>query len=67
MKVFELNNLLIKSVKTINEVMLRRLFKMFIAVLLLLVFLFAYVFQTASEFEIEGDVVDDKVTNNDEL
>merc|ERR1712025_75049 len=48
-KVFELNNTVIKSVKGINQVLFRRLFKFFIAAILLLLFFFAYFFKTASE------------------
>jgi len=64
-KVFELNNSVIKSVKGINQVLLRRFFKLFIAVMLLLLFFFAYFFKTASELDIEGDVFDDKITNDE--
>ena len=63
---FELNNTVIKSVKGINQVLLRRFFKLFIAVMLLLLFAFAYFFKTASELEIEGDIFSDKI-NSDEL
>ena len=63
---FELNNTVIKSVEGINQVLLRRFFKLFIAVMLLLLFAFAYFFKTASEFEIEGDIFSDKI-NSDEL
>ena len=56
-KVFELNNVVIKSVKGVNQVLMRKAMKFLIAVLLLLLFLFAvYVYETASEIEIEGDV-----------
>ena len=65
-KVFEFNNIVIKSVKGINQVLIRRLFKMFIAVMLLLLFLFAYVFQSSSELEVEGNIFDEKI-ENDEL
>ena len=67
-KVFELNNTVIKSVKGINQVLFRRLFKFFIAAILLLLFFFAYFFKTASELEVEGDVFGDKMKmTNDEL
>ena len=57
MKVFELNNVVIKSVKGVNQVLMRKAMKFLIAVLLLLLFLFAvYIYETASEIEIEGDV-----------
>lgn len=55
-KVFELNNVIIGSVKGVDRVLKRRLLKLLIAVILLLLFLFAYVFKSASEIEIEGDV-----------
>ena len=52
----------------INQVLLRRLFKFFIAAMLLLLFFFAYFFRTASELEVEGDIFGDKMKiNNDEL
>ena len=57
-KVFELNNVVIKSVKGINQVLVKRAVKLFIALLLLMFFLFAYVFKSASEIEVEGDVFD---------
>ena len=67
-KVFEFNNTVIKSVKGINQVLLRRLFKFFIAAMLLLLFFFAYFFKTASELEVEGDIFGDKMKiDNDEL
>ena len=44
-KVFELNNSVIRSVEGINKVLLRRFFKFFIAVMLLLFFFFAFFFQ----------------------
>lgn len=55
-KVFQLNNVIIGSVKGVDRVLKRRLLKLLIAIILLLLFLFAYVFKTASEIEIEGDV-----------
>jgi len=55
-KVFELNNVIIGSVKGVDRVLKRRLLKLLIAIILLLLFLFAYVFKSASEIEIEGDV-----------
>ena len=57
-KVFELNNVVIKSVKGINQVLVKRAVKLIIALLLLMFFLFAYVFKSASEIEVEGDVFD---------
>ena len=67
-KVFELNNTVIKSVKGINQVLLRRLFKFFIAAMLLLLFFFAYFFKSASELEVEGDIFGDQMKiNNEEL
>jgi len=67
-KVFELNNTVIKSVKGINQVLLRRLFKFFIAAMLLLLFFFAYFFKTASELEVEGDIFGHQMKiNNEEL
>jgi len=58
-KVFELNNVVIKSVKGVNQVLMKKAMKLLIAVLLLLLFLFAYyVYKSASEIEIQGDVLD---------
>jgi len=58
-KVFELNNVVIKSVKGVNQVLMKKAMKLLIAVLLLLLFLFAYyVYKSASEIEIQGDVFD---------
>merc|ERR1740123_1600108 len=58
-KVFELNNVVIKSVKGVNQVLMKKAMKLLIAVLLLLLFLFAYyVYKSASEIEIKGDVFD---------
>ena len=53
---FELNNVIIGSVVGVNRVLRRRMLKLLIAIFLLILFLFAYVFQTASDIEIEGDV-----------
>ena len=64
---FELNNTVIKSVKGINQVLLRRLFKFFIAAMLLLLFFFAYFFKTASELEADGDIFGDQMKINNEL
>jgi len=56
-KVFELNNVVIRSVKGVNQVLMKKAMKLLIAVLLLLLFLFAcYVYKSASELEIQGDV-----------
>ena len=55
---FELNNVVIKSVKGVNQVLVKRAVKLIIALLLLMFFLFAYVFKSASEIEVEGDVFD---------
>jgi len=55
-KVFELNNVIIGSVKGVDRVLKRRLLKFLIAVILLFLFLFAYVFKSASEIELEGDL-----------
>ena len=57
-KVFELNNVVIKSVKGMNQVLVRRAMKVLIAIILLLLFLFAIFFKNASELEVEGDVFD---------
>ena len=61
-KVFELNNVVIKSVKGMNQVLMKRLLKLLIAFLLLVLFLFAYVFKSASEIEVEGDVFDTTIS-----
>ena len=63
-RVFELNNVVIKSVKGMNQVLIKRAVKILIAILLLLLFLFAYVFKTASEIEVEGDVFDINVEDD---
>ena len=56
---FELNNVVIKSVKGVNQVLMKKAMKLIIAVLLLLLFLFVcYVYKSASEIEIKGDVFD---------
>jgi len=55
-KVFELNNVIIGSVAGVDRVLRRRMLKLLIAIFLLILFLFAYVFQTTSDIEIEGDV-----------
>ena len=56
-KVFELNNVVIKSVKGVNQVLMKKAMKLLIAVLLILFFFFAcYVYKSASEIEVEGDV-----------
>jgi len=55
-RVFEWNNVIIGSVKGVDSVLKRRLMKLLIAVLLLLLFLVAYVFHSMSGIEIEGDV-----------
>ena len=57
-KVFELNNVVIKSVKGMNQVLVRRAIKVLISIILLLLFLFAIFFKNASELEVEGDVFD---------
>jgi len=54
--VFEFNNVIIGSVAGVDRVLWRRMLKLLIAIFLLILFLFAYVFQTASDVEIEGDV-----------
>lgn len=68
-KVFELNNVVIKSVKGVNQVLMKKAMKIVIAVLLLLLFLFAYfMYKEASETEVAGNVVDTtKQSMNDEL
>merc|ERR1719445_387173 len=55
-KVFELNNIVIKSVKGMNQVLVRRAIKVLIAIVLLLLFLFFGCCST--ELDIEGDVFD---------
>ena len=56
-KVFELNNVVIKSVKGVNQVLMKKAMKLLIAVLLILFFFFAcYVYKSASEIEVKGDV-----------
>ena len=56
-KVFELNNVVIKSVKGVNQVLMKKAMKLLIAVLLILFFLFAcYVYKSASEIDVKGDV-----------
>merc|ERR1719450_1794952 len=55
-KVFELNNVVIKSVKGMNQVLVRRAIKVLIAIVLLLLFLFFGCCST--ELDIEGDVFD---------
>ena len=55
---FELNNVVIKSVKGMNQVLVKKALKLLIAILLLLLFIFAYIYKSASEIEIEGDVFD---------
>ena len=57
-RVFELNNNVIKSVKGMNQVLVKKGLKLLIAILLLLLFIFAYIYKSASEIEIEGDVFD---------
>ena len=64
-KVFELNNSVIRSVEGINKVLLRRFFKFFIAVMLLLFFFLAYFFKTATEIEFDGDIFDDLITSDE--
>lgn len=56
-RVFELNNVIIGSVKGVDRVLKRRLMKLLIAVILLLLFVFACFFKSAAdELELEGDV-----------
>ena len=63
MKVFELNNVVIKSVKGMNQVLMKKAIKLLIAIiLLLLLFIFAFIYKSASELDIAGDVFD--TTNN---
>jgi len=68
-KVFELNNVVIKSVKGVNQVLMKKAMKLLIAVLLILFFFFAcYVYKSASEIEVEGDVFEStRQPFNDEL